>query len=127
MEIKKNRCVTIIIIALVGVIALSTNAFAWWAFTGFVSVDGEPTNGISVSLLIGEHTYRTTSGDDGHGNPGRYWIGNINNTGWYCLKAVLTSSLPGKRDADWGTKSSPGSIRVDLNCTSTGPECQPRD
>ena len=42
----------------------------------------------------------------------------------YCLRADTTVGLVEKRDAKEGNKPYSGTINVDLNLTSLGPECE---
>ncbi len=93
-----------------------------YCFSGTVSVDGSPAEGIEVTLTIGDEwdsDYSDRNGD--------YEIGSTFWTGDYCLKAVISDQFPEKRDAAQGYKRTSGTLYEDLNLTSTGPSCVGHD
>jgi len=92
------------------------------AFYGITYVDGVATDNVSVSLVIGDKTYRAISAY-ANGQHGTYAIGEYLDTGWYCLQAYYTVGQTQKGYGTWGTKSSPGSINQDLYLTGTWDSC----
>ncbi|GEM_PF-3481071 len=93
------------------------------AFYGITYVDGVATDNVSVSLVIGDKTYRTTSYTNSQGQHGTYTIGKSSDTGWYCLQAYYYLGQTEKGYGYWGTKSGNNSINQDLYLTGTWDSC----
>ncbi len=121
-RVEKKSYLAVILVLLV--LLLSEISYTEYAFYGYVSIDGVRTNGISVFLTIADRPDQALTDFDSSGNPGFYQIGDSNDVGWFCLRA-LSYCYPPKRDDKWGIKAYQNSINININCHNRGPICIP--
>lgn len=95
------------------------------AFTGRVKLkNGTYLNGVTVRLGIDGKDYTASSGYSQGIGDGFYAIGRYNDTGDFCLKADTIISSITYRDAAQGNKPERGTIGINLELSSTGPDCE---